>query len=192
MIPFKSSVSKIIIYASPDIDDHDLVQEVVIFAMQGVKVLRAKIIGSLIDSSDADKIIEDIMNEETDSRFMSSEFTNVEVKKIDGDNDLFIQEIFETLVKFTVYLNTIDAEYEYIIYNSNSNLDPGFFEDLFDYVSDKNDDLIPTHFTDVFSEEPDLDDLLTKYQITDHMHSKESSISCAVYTGIFLDISLGK
>ena len=186
MIPYTSDVNKLVIFATASDVDPELIEEVVVLVMKGVKVTNVYIAGRAIDESNIEGIIEDILNEESDSRFIDARATEFQFKNISGHNSLFGDYISEIVL----YHDRKDS-LDYVVYNSE-NASDDLYDDLYDFMLDVDDTLTPTNFKDVYTYDSDILNLINKFGIKDHMYSRDSSLMGALYTGILFDISLGK
>lgn len=177
-----SHVTKAVIYV---VDTEDGPEEAIVMMMKGSTALMIDILGPNVDESN-DNLVADIFTEETDSRFMSPEFTSLRVKNIEGAGS-FIAEIGEILQEY-------DERYspDYILYKDNQEGKTDFFDDLEEYLQMVHDDLTPIHFRDIFIYESDIAVLLKKFDIEDHMYSKQSPLSCAFHAGILFDLGIGR
>lgn len=188
MIPFNSRISKLIIFVK--FNDSDEVEEVVILLMKGTMVLNVMILGQYIDDSphNIDDLIQGIIDEETDSRFLDINRVEFNVRNIGGAHYPFIiSEIYSTMEEFIS-----DEECDYVVYNEYGTDDISeFFIELEDYIYDQDEELLPNHFSNIYSGDSDIDFILSKNSITGHSHINESSISNAIYTGVLFDISVG-
>jgi hypothetical protein len=180
-------VPKAVIYAS--MDDNEEVQEVAILIMHGPYVRAFNLVGPNVDTSNIQGILQDIITEETDSRFFNSDVTvSVTIQNAQGDENI-AAEIADII---TDYLKMEDDEIQYVLYNDNAEGYSNFYETLREYLEDHNDDLTPTHFRDVFITESDINQILIKYEIEDHMYTKDASMSSALYSGIVFDLTVSR
>jgi len=178
-------VEKIVIYVAFDPSGGETIHEAFVMYMIGDQVSEIYNMSMFFDETSEESIRDGIFDEETDSRFIDKEKTKLHLMTLEGTEN-YMEQIFEMI-------NVLDAkgDIEYVIYNESvSHSD--FFYDLEEYIQNKDDYFLPVKFCDVFVVDSDIGSLLTKYGLTNHSYSKDSPISCAVYTGILFDIGIGR